>query len=143
MLTFDAWVYTVSAWAGILTHIQDLHDIKGDMAIGCKTTPLVFGDWETHMIISFVLIPTSLYSLHLAHIIEIAPWTLIVPHIILAYHVLQMAGACYDHKTYTFYTYIFCLILGITSTEGVDFKALAQNLSRSTMNTIGGLMVSL
>ncbi|KAF9002948.1 UbiA prenyltransferase family-domain-containing protein [Cyathus striatus] len=139
----EAWVYAVSAWAGILTHIQDLRDIKGDAAIGRKTMPLVFGDWETRMIISFGFIPASLYALHLAHIVEIAPWTLIVPHVILAYRVLQMAGARYDHKTYMFYTYIFCLILAITSTEGVDFKALAQNLSKSTMNTVGGLMVSL
>nr|ARE72248.1 diterpene cyclase [Cyathus africanus] len=135
----EAWVYAISAWAGILTHIQDLRDIKGDAAIGRKTMPLVFDDWETRLIISFVFIPASLYVLHLAHIVEIAPWTLIIPHVILGYRILQMDGARYDHKTYMFYTYIFCLILAITSTEGVDFKDLARNLS--TLD-LGGFKVS-
>ncbi|KAF9002955.1 hypothetical protein BDQ17DRAFT_1356352 [Cyathus striatus] len=127
-----AWIYTISVWVGITSQIQDLRDIEGDASIGRKTMPLVFGDWEARMIISFVFIPTSLYILHLGHILEIAPWTLIIPHIVIAYRVLYMGGVRYDHKTYMYYTYIFCLILAVTSFEGVDFKALAQSLP--TMN---------
>ena len=46
------FVIAVSAWAGLLTQIQDLRDIKGDAAVGRKTMPLVFGERATRWIIT-------------------------------------------------------------------------------------------
>ncbi|THH15937.1 hypothetical protein EW146_g4625 [Bondarzewia mesenterica] len=120
----EIYVYAVALWAGLITHIQDLRDIQGDAAVGRKTMPLVFGDRGSRLIITFLLLPAAYWVLWMGDIVRLAPYTLAAVHVILAYRILQAGGSRYDHKTYMFYTYIFCLILAFTATEGLDIKAL-------------------
>ncbi|KAA1470692.1 hypothetical protein DENSPDRAFT_713581 [Dentipellis sp. KUC8613] len=135
----EVYIYAVSAWAGLITHIQDLRDLKGDIAVGRYTLPIAFGDRGSRLIISFVFIPMAVYVLHLAGIMRLAPVTLSVLHVILMYRVLRMGGPRYDHKTYMFYTYIFCLILAFTATEGMDLKVLGGLIGALDF---GGMKVS-
>ncbi|KAF8992232.1 UbiA prenyltransferase family [Cyathus striatus] len=116
------WVYGVAAWIGFMMHIQDLRDIKGDTICGRKTMCIVLGDWETRLLTSFVFTPLSMYFLHLAHIVELAPWTLSTAHAFVAYRVLQARGSHYDHKTYMHFTYLFCGILAVLTAESLDLK---------------------
>ncbi|TDL26779.1 hypothetical protein BD410DRAFT_782838 [Rickenella mellea] len=120
----NTYVYAVSLWAGLITHIQDLRDIQGDAAVGRKTLPLVFGDRGSRLIITFLLLPAAYWVLWMGDIVRLAPFTLAMTHIILAYRIMQAGGPRYDHKTYMFYTYIFCLILACTSAEGLNLKVL-------------------
>jgi len=120
----EIYVYAVSVWAGLLTQIQDLRDMKGDAAINRKTMPLVFGERESRLIITFLLLPASFWVIWLGDIVRIAPYSLAAVHIILGYRVLQSRGSRYDHKTYMFYTYIFCLILAFTSVDEMGIKVL-------------------
>ncbi|TDL14905.1 hypothetical protein BD410DRAFT_857243 [Rickenella mellea] len=120
----NTYVCAVALWAGLITHIQDLRDIQGDAAVGRKTLPLVFGDRGSRLIITFLLLPAAYWVLWMGDIVRLAPFTLAMTHIILAYRIMQAGDARYDHKTYMFYTYIFCLILGCTSAEGLNLKDL-------------------
>ncbi|KAF8983946.1 hypothetical protein BDQ17DRAFT_1437204 [Cyathus striatus] len=111
------WVYGMAVRTGIMMYIADIRDIKGDTVSGRKTMSIAFGDWETRLLISFVFSPLSLFILNLSHILEFAPWTITISHIIIAYRVLQMKGSRYDHKTYMYFTYFHCGILALLATE--------------------------
>ncbi|THV07130.1 hypothetical protein K435DRAFT_631608, partial [Dendrothele bispora CBS 962.96] len=39
----ERYILAISLWAGLMTHIQDLRDMKGDAAVGRQTLPLVLG----------------------------------------------------------------------------------------------------
>ena len=139
------FVIAVSAWAGLLTQIQDLRDIKGDAAVGRKTTPLVFGERATRWIITLLLLPASFWVLWIGDIVPIAPKTLTAVHLFLGYRVLKARGSRYDHKTYMvsplysasfsdqskheqIYTYVFCLILMFTAVDNAE-RDLTKTLS--------------
>jgi 4-hydroxybenzoate polyprenyltransferase len=94
------FVIAVSAWAGLLTQIQDLRDMKGDAAVGRKTMPLVFGEKATRWIIALLLLPASIWVLWIGDIVPIAPKTLTAVHVFLGYRLLNARGSRYDHKTY-------------------------------------------
>ncbi|THH05223.1 hypothetical protein EW146_g9959 [Bondarzewia mesenterica] len=135
----DIYVYAIALWVGLIMHVQDLRDIQGDAAIGRKTMPLVFGDRGSRLIITFLLLPAAYWVLWMGDIVRLAPYTLAAVHIILAYRILQAGGSRYDHKTYMFYTYIFCLILAFTASEGLDIKVpgLISALDLSWMGSAG------
>ncbi|KAF9073086.1 UbiA prenyltransferase family-domain-containing protein [Rhodocollybia butyracea] len=118
----EHFILAVSLWAGLLTSIQDLRDMKGDAAIGRKTLPLVLGSSRCRRIITFFLIPASLLVLWGSGILSIAPASLIVVHAFLGYRIMNDKGSYHDHKTYMIYTYTFCLILAFTALEGLDWS---------------------
>ena len=93
-------ILAVSVWAGLLTQIQDLRDVKGDIAVGRKTMPIVFGDMTTRRVIVALLMPAALLALWVGDILSTAPFTLTVAHVFLAYRVMQIGGPRYDHQTY-------------------------------------------
>ncbi|TDL26293.1 hypothetical protein BD410DRAFT_576058 [Rickenella mellea] len=120
----NAYVCAVALWAGLTAHIQDLRDIRGDTAVGRKTLPVVFGDRGSRLIITNLFLPAAYWVIWMAGIVRLAPFTLAMTHITLAYRVMQTGDSRYDHKTYMYYTYLFCLILACTSAEGLDVKVL-------------------
>jgi 4-hydroxybenzoate polyprenyltransferase len=95
------FIYCLSAWASLGANIQDLRDIKGDMAIGRRTLPIVYGNKQSRFLLTFVLLPPALLSLWLGNIIQLAPITLCAAHVIVWWRVMQAdRGPRYDHKTY-------------------------------------------
>ncbi|KAF8992252.1 UbiA prenyltransferase family-domain-containing protein [Cyathus striatus] len=94
------WVHGMAIRTGIMMHIQDIRDIKGDAASGRKTMSIALGDWTTRLLISFLFTPLSMFILHMSHILEVAPWSITISHLVVAYRVLQINGSHYDHKTY-------------------------------------------
>jgi len=131
----ERYVLAVAIWAGLMTHIQDLRDIKGDAAVGRKTMPLVFGDGASRYIITFLLMPASFWVLWRGEIVPIAPFTLTAVHLFLGYRIMQAGGPRYDHKTYMIYTYIFCLILAITAGKGSKLEVIGM-LQRLAYKTV-------
>nr|A0A1V0QSA9.1 RecName: Full=Polyprenyl transferase eriF; AltName: Full=Erinacine biosynthesis cluster protein F [Hericium erinaceus]ARE72243.1 UbiA prenyltransferase [Hericium erinaceus] len=115
--TSDTRIYAMCGWAALTTHIQDLRDVKGDAAVGRMTLPLVFGDMGSRFIITFLALPAACCILSLGGIFQLSPITLGSLHAILGHRVLRQAGSRYDHKTYMFYTYIFCFILMLSSMD--------------------------
>ncbi|KAF9073088.1 hypothetical protein BDP27DRAFT_1445258 [Rhodocollybia butyracea] len=99
----EHFILTISLWAGVLTSIQDLRDMKGDAAVGRQTLPLVLGSSRCRWTITFFLTPASLLVL----------WG--------GYRVMNDKGSYHDHKTYMIYSYTFCLILAVTALEGLDW----------------------
>ncbi|KAA1466786.1 hypothetical protein DENSPDRAFT_876807 [Dentipellis sp. KUC8613] len=116
----ETYSFAVALWLGLNMQIQDLRDIKGDCSIGRTTLPVVVGDRASRVIICFVFMPMAIYVLHISGILELAPVTLGVLHIALAYRVLRMGGPRYDHKTYMFFTYIFCAVVALAGNEGLS-----------------------
>jgi len=96
----DHNILALSVWAGLLTQIQDLRDVEGDAVVGRKTMPIVFGDVATRRVIVLLLMPTALLALWVGDILSIAPFTLTIAHVFLAYRVMQTGGSRYDHQTY-------------------------------------------
>jgi 4-hydroxybenzoate polyprenyltransferase len=96
----QCFVIAMSVWAGLLTQIANLRDIKGDAVVGRKTMPLVFGERATRWIITLLLLPTSIWVLWIGDIVSIAPKILTAVHLFLGYRVLNARGSRYDHKTY-------------------------------------------
>ncbi|KAF9258687.1 hypothetical protein L218DRAFT_1063146 [Marasmius fiardii PR-910] len=105
----EGYILAVSVWAGLMTHIQDLRDMK--------TLPLVLGNIRTRRIITYLIIPVSLMVLGVGGVLSIAPWSIITIHVFLGYRIIHNYGSRYDHKTYMLfvlnasqnYTYTFCL----------------------------------
>ncbi|RDB18516.1 hypothetical protein Hypma_000226 [Hypsizygus marmoreus] len=118
----ESQVLAVAVWAGLLTHIADLRDIKGDAAVGRKTLPLAFGDITSRWILTFLLMPTALYALWLGDVIAAAPTTIMALHVFLGYRLMHHGNPRYDHKTYMIYTYIFCFILATIAAHGSNVK---------------------
>ncbi|KAE9408736.1 hypothetical protein BT96DRAFT_1013349 [Gymnopus androsaceus JB14] len=119
-------VLAVSLWTGLLINVQDLRDVKGDVAIGRKTLPIAIGVPESRRIITFLLIPVSLMTLYMGGILSLAPFPLVAVHVFLGYRILLEKGALYDHKTYMIWTYIFCLILAFTALEGIKWSTIVS-----------------
>ncbi|KDR71875.1 hypothetical protein GALMADRAFT_126848 [Galerina marginata CBS 339.88] len=122
----ERYVVAIAIWVGLLAHIQDLRDIKGDAAVGRKTFPIVFGDERSRWIITFLLLPLAVVVLWVGGILQIAPVTMVGAHIILGWRIMQMKGSQFDHKTYMIYTYIFCLQLALTSCRGLGVKTILE-----------------
>ncbi|KAL0947604.1 hypothetical protein HGRIS_013693 [Hohenbuehelia grisea] len=118
---FQGYIVAICTWVCMLTHIQDLRDVKGDAAVGRQTLPLVFGDGVARTIIAF-LIPPSLGVLWWGGILQHAPCTLIAAHGLLGYRVLKLRGPTADHQTFMLCTYIFCLYLAAIAGEGLDYR---------------------
>ncbi|KAF9459223.1 UbiA prenyltransferase family-domain-containing protein [Collybia nuda] len=131
----ERYVFAVSIWAGLLTHIQDLRDVRGDAAVGRKTMPLVFGDGVSRWIITFLLMPVSFWVLWKGGIVPISPTTLTAVHVFLGYRIMQAGGPRYDHKTYMIYTYIFCLILALTAGKGLEMS-VTEKLREIAVRTV-------
>ncbi|KAA1466785.1 hypothetical protein DENSPDRAFT_926134 [Dentipellis sp. KUC8613] len=115
----ETYIYAVAVWTGLNMQIQDLRDIKGDRAIGRTTLPVIVGDRTSRVIMSFVFIPAAFYVLHVSRLLQLAPVTLSILHLALLYRVLRMGGPRYDHKTYMFFTYIFCAVIALAGNEGI------------------------
>ncbi|KAF9072041.1 UbiA prenyltransferase family [Rhodocollybia butyracea] len=111
----ERFILTASLWAGLLTPMQDLRDIKGDRVIGRKTLPLVLGSSRCRWTITFFFIPASLLTLWEGGILSIAPVPLLAVHAFLGYRLMNDRGPHYDNKTYMILTYIYCLILALAS----------------------------
>ncbi|KAJ8507732.1 hypothetical protein ONZ45_g9928 [Pleurotus djamor] len=92
------WFFMVIAvWAGCVANIQDLRDVKGDMAIGRKMLPIVFGEKRTRWIISAIFLPIAIIG----------------THAILSYRVLRGSCAEYDATTYKGLglAYLLCTVI--------------------------------
>ncbi|KIK60219.1 hypothetical protein GYMLUDRAFT_168457 [Collybiopsis luxurians FD-317 M1] len=96
----ERYVLAMSLWTGLLTHIQDLRDIKGDAAIGRQTLPIAIGDSQSRWVITLSLMPVSLVGLWIGGILALAPVPIVGAHVFLGYRIIQKRGALYDHKTY-------------------------------------------
>ena len=108
------YVYALTMWVGLSSHIQDLRDVKGEIAIPLQGVVI----WH-------------------AQITRTASVFLGISHAFLAWRVLQAGrGSKYDHKTYMvssvqrrsvgtaesddsqFYLYLFCSVVICPVTEG-------------------------
>jgi len=97
-------VCTIALWVGLVMHIQDLRDVKGDAVIGRKTLPLAFGERAGRAIITFCLLPLGFGVLWLGGVTQSA-WhihVLAAVHLYLAWRVMHQRteGTRYDHRTY-------------------------------------------
>ncbi|PPR07483.1 hypothetical protein CVT26_013453 [Gymnopilus dilepis] len=139
----ERYVVAIAVWSGLLTHIQDLRDIKGDTAVGRKTLPLVVGDGQCRFIITFAMVPLGLSVLWAGDVLQIAPALVVGVHAFLGWRIMHAKGPRYDHKTYMvivsrffglmwklntplqLYTYIFCLLLALTSVRDLKVNLSA------------------
>jgi 4-hydroxybenzoate polyprenyltransferase len=101
----DRQMLYFSLWVGLTSQIQDLRDIKGDIAVGRWTLPIAFGDKSSRWLIAFGFVPAALLLLVRGGFMGNTPLLglMIVMHVILAYRVLRAEGrenAKYDHNTY-------------------------------------------
>ncbi|THU80418.1 hypothetical protein K435DRAFT_695715 [Dendrothele bispora CBS 962.96] len=94
------FILFLSLWVGLMTHIQDLRDMKGDAAVGRQTLPLVFGSARSRWIITYLIMPVSLWVLWVGGILSLAPVSLLAAHAFLGYRIIHDKGSFYDHKTY-------------------------------------------
>ncbi|TFY55023.1 hypothetical protein EVG20_g9472 [Dentipellis fragilis] len=129
-LKMETYIYAVAVWTGLNMQIQDLRDIKGDRAIGRSTLPVVVGDRASRIIMAFVFMPMAVYVLHISGILQLAPVTLGILHIALVYRVLHMGGPRYDHKTYMFFTYIFCAVIALAGNEDIALDPVWRLIDR-------------
>jgi len=133
-------VCAIALWVGLVMHIQDLRDAKGDAVIGRKTLPLVFGERTGRAIITFCLLPLGFGVLWLGGVTQSGSHVLAAIHLYLAWRVMQTtAGPRYDHRTYMIYIYTLCLILAFTAARSLEQKTsypLASDLVHATL-TIG------
>ncbi|KAJ8481846.1 hypothetical protein ONZ45_g15165 [Pleurotus djamor] len=107
------FVWVVALWTGVIMQIQDLRDIQGDTATGRSTLPVVIGEAQSRLAITFFVMPLSYWILWKGGIAAEAPVLLLAAHAALGYRVLSGHGPRYDHKTYMWFTYLFCAILTI------------------------------
>jgi 4-hydroxybenzoate polyprenyltransferase len=101
----DRQIFYISMWSGLLTQIQDLRDIKGDIAVGRRTLPIAFGDESSRWLIVLAFGPVGLLLLLKGGFIDAPPFSalLVAIHFVLAYRILKASGrgdAKYDHITY-------------------------------------------
>ncbi len=110
------WILAIAVPLGVLVSLQDLRDVRGDIAIGRRTAVTVFGDRTCRYLFAgaFALYPFGLYALLYRH----SGWPAMALGGVcaavafsIAYRVVAMRGPRADHTTYMLYTYWYCLTL--------------------------------
>ena len=98
----ERYVHSFVVSAGLVSHIQDLRDIKGDAATGRKTLPLVFGNVGSRRLLAFIAMPLQGVVFWHAQDMHIAPvLSGGILYVFVARRVLQAGrGSKYDHQTY-------------------------------------------
>jgi 4-hydroxybenzoate polyprenyltransferase len=111
------WIYTLSFAIFLLIPIQDLRDIGGDVAVGRKTFPIVFGEKVTRRYLAslFLLLPA------VVHIALTAPsdflgkyaveLLLAVMSTLIAFRLIFFQSARSDHKTYRLFEQWYSVVL--------------------------------
>ena len=124
----DASIYQyaiiLSIWSGLAFHIQDMRDQAGDRLIGRKTLPLAIGDGNARIALAlFFLIFSPLIILLLFttnipierligdSILNVLFILILLFNWFIAYRILKFRTASGDHKSYTSFLYLFCLLM--------------------------------
>jgi 4-hydroxybenzoate polyprenyltransferase len=113
-----SWILLLAGVWTILVPIQDFRDISGDLAVGRKTFPMVFGETQSRILLSLCLGILPL----VVHFVLMMPagnsWNVILWDIALAAVSLTIAVRMIfyrspqaDHQTYMLFTYWYCLAL--------------------------------
>lgn len=116
-----AWnwiIFLAMILAFALVTVQDLRDMTGDELVGRRTFPLVFGARLTRLQsgFGFAVLPILI---HFALIVPAAnEWyvglcelVLVLTSLAIAYRVLFLRSPQADHRTYMWYTYLYCFAL--------------------------------
>lgn len=114
----------LSIWSGFAFHIQDMRDQAGDRLIGRQTLPLAIGDKNARIALAlFFLIFSPLIILLLFttnipidrlignSMLNILFIMILLLNWFIAYRILKFRTAGDDHKSYTSFLYLFCLLM--------------------------------
>ncbi|MFC6100023.1 UbiA family prenyltransferase [Olivibacter domesticus] len=124
----DASIYqyaiVLSIWSGFAFHIQDMRDQAGDQLVGRKTLPLAIGDRNARIVLAlFFLVLSPLIILLLfatnipierlisSSVLNILFILILLFNWFIAYRILKFRTASDDHKSYTSFLYLFCLLI--------------------------------
>lgn len=110
------WILAIAIPLGVLVSLQDLRDVRGDIAIGRRTAVTVFGDRACRYVfaVAFAVYPLVLYALLYRHGAwpAVTMWGVCATvSFTIAYRVLALRTSRADHATYMLYTYWYCLTL--------------------------------
>jgi 4-hydroxybenzoate polyprenyltransferase len=116
--TIWRWIIVIAATNAVLVPLQDLRDIEGDLAVGRRTFPQVFGDRATRVLLcsGFCGYPLLLQALLIAPA-RTSPVTVAFDSIwvFLSLLVAVRVAICRtkraDHLTYLLYCWLYCAIL--------------------------------
>lgn len=119
-VTPDAWrwILLISLVIFTLVSLQDLRDIAGDRLSGRRTLPLVMGELPARVVLAlgFAVLPLVLDAWLLAPvddqpIVQVYRLVLTLSSWLVAARVWLLRTPAADHRTYMFFTYIYCAIL--------------------------------
>jgi 4-hydroxybenzoate polyprenyltransferase len=101
----DRQAIYIALYFGITSQIQDLRDVKGDLAVGRRTLPIAFGDKLSRWLIVLGFVPAAGVLLVNGGLIEATPASIVdvAMHFLIVYRVLNALGkddAKYDGFTY-------------------------------------------
>lgn len=113
------WIAVAACTIFILVTVQDLRDVEGDLAVGRKTFPIVYGKTITRAYLMFgfgVVAPLALQFAFLQSGIPSLPaqiydGLLVLLCLVIAWRVFRYRTTYADHATYVLFTYWYCLFV--------------------------------
>ncbi|KAF4339123.1 ubiA prenyltransferase family domain protein [Fusarium beomiforme] len=133
-------IIALALWAGLTTQAQDFRDQRGDKYIGRRTLPIAFGDRPARYILAFLLIPWAFVDVYWFEIASHAPWVLGALHVCVSYRILAFRNERADHKTYMLGTYIFCVLVTISSAVELEMAPDDMSIEAATFELLLNLM---
>lgn len=122
------WMWMIATWIGVLANIQDFRDMQGDLKMGRKTLPILWGHdshdslHEARAMMAFGVVVAGLALQHMltlfyAHSIEARTLQIIflVWHGVLALRVMSARTRLEDHITYKYYLSFFYCAVALSS----------------------------
>lgn len=119
------WILYISLAFGVTLNLQDLRDILGDLKMGRKTLPIVWGEAKSRQIIAglICLLPFSLYLIWKV-LFEVTLVHYLLQSILIAFNFYvalrtvfaqmwqKSSVVDYDHQTYMIHCLYFCILIG-------------------------------
>jgi 4-hydroxybenzoate polyprenyltransferase len=113
------WVLTIALGVFFLVSLQDLRDVDGDKVNHRKTLPIVYGMKPVRIALAIGFAVQAI----VVHVMLVLPagqhlayWMcsiiLGISCFFIAYRILRYHTPKADHRTYMFYNYWYCLVLG-------------------------------
>ena len=112
------WMWMVSIWIGIMANIQDFRDIEGDLKSHRKTLPIVLGNNQARIVMSFVSMTSGLILHKLFKDFNSKPLAKAVNIGVLGWHFLIAARLWFarshqaDQITYKYHlSFLYCTVV--------------------------------
>ena len=117
------WIIFLSGWGALTATTQDFRDIEGDRLSQRQTLPIAFGEPIARNVMATIWIIMA-FSIHLmlCSLAKPLPISLIISdvvlmscHMYIAWRVLIANHSSDDQMTYSLYTYLYCVMLGMSA----------------------------